>query len=407
MSAADGTPSAGSAPLDERTVASGPRLDFSRIRRDVQELAAMERGSAAEEKPQVPWLEQRLRECGAHEVHTEDFRFQRRWIWRHGVHTGGGVAAAALGGLPGAALAAGALVSYELELSGKSHWTGRFLPAGTGTNVVARVPAAGRSERTVVFLAHHDTARTGWLWRSPMMRASFRHARERGGPAPLGTGAEIVMGLLALGCLVGSRALRAVTGAVLGFLTLVGLDVARSRLVPGANDNATAVASLLALVAAFARDPLERTDVVAVFSDCEEVGMGGAEAWVQAHLHELDRANTLIVSLDSLGSGRPAVVTRESPVLAVYPAENLEWADRGALRAAVAPPIRTSLTVTTDGIVAHHAGLRTVSLVSVDEDMSLGPDYHQPTDLPENVDYDCVEQSTTLAAGITRVWDTT
>src|SRR5689334_7303505 len=119
-----------SAPASERELASGPRLDFGSIRSDVEALAAMERGSAAEDKPQVAWLERRLRDAGAHELHTESFRFQRRWIWRHGVHTGGAVAAAALGGPVGGALAAASLASYELELSGKSHWTGRFLPAG-------------------------------------------------------------------------------------------------------------------------------------------------------------------------------------------------------------------------------------------------------------------------------------
>lgn len=394
-----------SAPLDERELASGPRLDFGSIRADVEALAAMARGSAAEDQPQVEWIERRLRDAGAHDIHTESFRFQRRWIWRHGAHTGAAIGAAALGGPIGAGLAAATVASYELELSGKSHWTGRFLPAAEGTNVVARIPAAAPAERTIVFAAHHDTQRSGWLWRSPMMRAAFRHARRRGGPRPLGTGAQVLMASVALGCLLGSRIVRGLGALGLAFMTLVGLDVARGKPVPGANDNATGVAALLALVAAFARDPLERTDVIAVFPDCEEVGMGGMEAWVRAHEDELDKAGTLVVSLDSLGAGEPAVVTRESQLLAVYPRDNFDWADRGALRAAVAPPARTSLTAPTDAIVAHHAGLRALSLVSIDEHGTLGPHYHQLTDTPEKVDYDSVEQCTRLAAGIARVWD--
>lgn len=393
------------APIEEREVASAPRLDFSRVRPDVEELAAMERGSAAEDKPQVAWLERRLRDAGAHEIRSETFRFQRRWIWRHGAHTGAAVAAAALGGPFGAGLAAATLASYELELSGRSHWTGSFLPAAEGVNVVAHIPAAGPAERTIVFAAHHDTQRAGWLWTSPLMKSAIAGARERGGPRPLGLGAELVMALVAFGCLVGSRLLRTLAAGALGLLMLVGLDVARGRPVPGANDNATAVGALLALVAAFARDPLERTDVIAVFTDCEEVGMGGMEAWVRAHAGELDRARTLVVSLDSLGSGEPAVVTRESPVLAVYERETLDWADRGALRAAVPPPARTSLTVTTDAIVAQHAGLRALSLVAIDEDGTLGPHYHQPTDTPDHVDWGSVESCTRLAAGVARVWD--
>jgi Peptidase family M28 len=382
-----------SAPAEERVLARAPRLDFDRIRADVEALAAMERGSAAEHKPQVAWLETRLREAGAHEVHTEPFRFQRRWIWRYGAHGGAAIGAAVVGGPAGAALAAATLASIELDVSGRSRWTSRFLPAGEGANVIARVPAAGPAERTIVFVAHHDAARTGLMWRLP---------RPSG---PMGLGAELVIALVALGCLAGSRILRAGGAAVLTALSLLGLDVARSRLVPGANDNATGVGALLALTAAFARDPLERTDVVALFSDCEEVGLGGVAAWLDANGESLDRAGTLVVSLDTLGSGEPAVVSRDGALLATYAREDHDWADRGALRSAVPPPRRADLVAPTDAIVARHAGLRALSVVSVDADGTLGPHYHQPSDTPENVDWHSVDQCTRLAGGIARVWD--
>jgi hypothetical protein len=395
-----------SAPAEERVLRSGLSLDVDRVRRDVEALAAMERGSAAADKPQVPWLEQRLLEAGAHDVRVEPFRFQRNWIWRHGAHTAAGIGAAAVGGRRGAALAAAAAVSYELEVSGKRQWTARLLPAGQGANVVARVPAAGPAERTLVIVAHHDAARTGWLWHSPLTRRAYRNARERGGPSPLATSVHGVFALVALGCLTGRRAVRALGAAILAGLALAGIDVARSRVVPGANDNATAVGALLALVSALARDPLERTDVIAVFSDCEEVGMGGMGAWIAAHREELDPATTLVLSLDTLGSGEPAVVTKESPLLATYRREDLAWADRGALRAGVAPPVRSRLTVTTDAIVARHAGLRAISVVSIDSDGTLGPDYHMPTDTPDRVDWDSVAACARLAGGIAKVWDT-
>jgi acetylornithine deacetylase/succinyl-diaminopimelate desuccinylase-like protein len=382
-----------SAPAEERAVVHGPRIDASRLRSDVDALAAMERGSAAAEKPQVAWIESRLRDAGAHEVRTEAFRFQRRWIWRHGAHAVAGLGAAAAGGPVGAALAAGTLASLELELSGRSRWTAKLLPAGEGTNVVARIPAAGHAERTVVFVAHHDSARTGLLWRLPRTKA------------PLGLSAQLALTLVATGCALGSRVLRALGGVALAALTLLGLDVARSRVVPGANDNATGVAALLALTAGFARDPLERTDIVVVFSDCEEVGLGGIAAWVEAHAGELDKAATLVVGLDTLGSGEPAVVSRDGALSATYSREGHDWADRGALRAAVNPPRRIDLTASTDAMVAQHAGLRAVSVVSADAGGTLGPHYHQPTDTPENVDWHSVEQCTHLAGGIARVWD--
>jgi hypothetical protein len=380
-----------SAPQTARSAAL--RLDLERIRRDVEELAGMERGSAAREKPQVAWLECRLRDAGAHQIHTEGFRFQRRWIWRYGAHAASGMSAAALGGPLGAGLAAATLASVELDISGRSTWLAKLLPGAEATNVVARVPAAARPERTVVFVAHHDTQRTGLMWRLPRSKV------------PMSLPAQAVIAVIAAGCLVGSRVLRAVGALVLGAMAMLGADVARSPLVPGANDNASGVASLLALLAAFARDPLERTDVVAVFTDCEEVGLGGASAWVSVHRGELDAASTLIVSLDTLGSGEPAVVSRDGALTANFSPEMQAWADRGALRAAVPPPRRVDLVAPTDGSPAHHAGLHTISLISCAPDGSLGPHYHLPSDTPEHVDWHSVEQCTRLAGGIAQVWD--
>ena len=382
-----------SAPASERELASAPRLELGRIRGDIKALCSFERGSAAEDKPQVAWLERRLRDAGAHEVHSEDFRFQRRWIWRYGSHAAGGIGAAAIGGPIGAALAAATLASIELDVSGRSTWLARFVPAGTGTNVVARVPAAGASERTLVFLAHHDAQRSGLMWRLPR------------GAYPMALPAQAILGLIAAACLLGSRALRAVGALVLSAMALVGLETARHKPVPGANDNASGVAALLTLVGAFARDPLERTDVIGVFTDCEETGLGGATAWLAAHRDGLDPASTLVVSLDTLGSGEPAVAVRDGALTSHFSREANSWADRGALRAAVPPPRRINPVAPTDGSPANHGGLHTLSLLSCAPDGTLGPHYHQPTDTPENVDYESVEACTRVAAGIARVWD--
>jgi acetylornithine deacetylase/succinyl-diaminopimelate desuccinylase-like protein len=381
------------APASEQVRQGTLRLDLARMRRDVVELAAMERGSAAADKQQVEWIERRLRDAGAHEIHTETFRFQRRWIWRYGAHGAAGMGAAALGGPVGAGLAAATLASVELDVSGRSTWLGNLLPGGEGANVVARIPAAAEAQRTIVFIAHHDAQRTGLMWRLPRTRQ------------PLALMPEAVLAVIAVGCLIGSRLLRAIGGLAMGALTLIGLDAARSPLVPGANDNASGVAALAALMAAFARDPLERTDVIGVFSDCEEVGLGGAAAWVRAHRAELDSASTLVVSLDTLGSGEPALVSRDGALTTNFSHATRAWADRGALRAAVAPPRRIDLVAPTDGSPPFHAGLQVLSLTSCAPDGTLGPHYHLPTDLPENVNWDSVDECTRLAGGVARVWD--
>ncbi|HEX8074675.1 MAG TPA: hypothetical protein VF545_06800, partial [Thermoleophilaceae bacterium] len=104
----------------------------------------MERGSAGPgERAAAEWGAGRLREAGAADVRVEGFRYQRSWAARHVPHFAAGIGAAALGGAPGAVLAAAALASFELDLGGRRQWLAALAPAGEGANAVARVPARG------------------------------------------------------------------------------------------------------------------------------------------------------------------------------------------------------------------------------------------------------------------------
>ena len=369
-----------------------------RLQQDVAELAGIERGSATPgERASAEWVAGRLREAGAADVRLEGFRYQRNWAWRHVAHHLAGIAAARLGGPAGAALAAATAVSYELDVAGRSQWTSALLPAGEGTNVVARVPAAGERRRTLVLVAHHDAAHTGWLWTSPFMRHADRRPWERGGADQMAITPEVALALIATGTRIG----RVAGAALLAVAAGLAIDVARSPVVPGANDNATGVAALLALAEAFAAAPLDGTEVAIVVPGCEEVGLGGMMAWLRTAA--LDPASTLVVNLDTLGSGTPVVVSRETPVLGRYREADLEWADRGAMRAGVPRPPRFSFALTTDAVVAAGAGLPAISISSKDRDGHF-PNYHLPSDTPDKVDWDSVDACLRLADGVARAF---
>ena len=115
------------------------------------------------------------------------------------------------------------------------------------------------------------------------------------------------------------------------------LDQARSPTVPGANDNASGVAALLAVVTRLAAEPLDDVDVIALVPGCEESGMGGMAAWLRAHGGGFDPATTLVVGLDTVGSGEPIVLEAEGGLWPVrYRDEDVELAERAAERDGVA-----------------------------------------------------------------------
>lgn len=304
----------------------------------------------------------------------QPFSYSPRWTDAHAAHYTAGL-------LGPRAMAAAAGISYALDFSGRVQWTRVLLPRGQGANAVARVHPRGSRERTLVLMAHLDAAQTGLMWHPALWR--------RGAASP----ATIPLVAFALRAAGGRRA-RALGRALLATSLALTADVARNRPVPGANDNACAAAGLVDLVRGFAADPLERTELIAVATGCEESGMGGAAAWLRRARAELDPATTLVVGLDQIGAGEPHVLSGEGPpLLASYDPGDVERTGLPRFHAAG----------WTDPIVARFAGLPAVSIVGVKN--GGFPNYHVPADTLERVEWDAVERCLAAARRIATEFD--
>jgi hypothetical protein len=356
----------------------------------------MERRSASPaERVSAAWVADRLREAGVADVRVEPYTFQSTYAAAHAVHFAAGLLALKRGSRT---LAAAALASFELEYSGRSQWLRRLLPAGEGANVVGRLPARGKVQRTLVLVAHHDAAHTGLAWSPALLRPGDARAARTGRRASLALLPEVALAVAAIGP---SRFRRAAAGVLAASLALVA-DVARGSVVPGANDNASGVAALLALVERLAHEPVRGLEVLAVVPGGEEAGMGGMSAWLAGARSALDADRTVVVGLDTVGSGEPVVLTAEGGLWPVrYDAEDVALAVRAAAAAGV--PLRHwRLGAWTDPVLARVAGLRAISLLSVRD--GGFPNYHLPTDTPDAVDLDCVERCGEAAFAIAVEW---
>jgi hypothetical protein len=355
----------------------------TRLREDVTHLAGMTRDSAGPgERASAAWLAGRLRALGAHDVRVEPYRYQGTYAWVHALH----VAAGLLG--PGA-LAAAAAISLELDASGRNQWLRRLLPTGEGANVVARAPARGTARTTLVLVAHHDAARTGLVWRRELMEAGAARRLRRRVIDPF---------LLppAIALLLAATPARRFSRLPLALALAANVDIALSRTVPGASDNATGVAAVLELVRRFLAEPLEGVDVLAVLPGGEEAGMGGMAAFLREHA--LDPAATFVLGLDTLGAGKPIVLTADVGVLPHrYREQDVARVENAARVAGLEAPERWRVGGWTDPILAVFAGLPAVSLLSIGP-KGIYPNYHRPSDLPENVDWESVDACVELAA---------
>jgi acetylornithine deacetylase/succinyl-diaminopimelate desuccinylase-like protein len=345
---------------------------------DITALAGMVRDSAdAGERAAAEWVAKRLREEGVADVELQPYRWPRTHVWAQLPHL--------LASLGPWWLRLASLVSYELDQSGRLQWVQRLLPRGHGVNVIARVPAKGAAKRTVVLVAHLDAQRTGLIWN--------RHVTEPGAKRRLARHAMTPSALLSAPVLLSrSRAAKALGLALL-------LDTATSPTVPGANDNASGVAAVLEVVRRVVADPLEDTELLAVFPGAEEAGMGGMRAFVKAR--DLDASRTFVLGLDTVGSGTPILAEKEGALLPhAYAEEDLVRVERAAHHAGV-PLQRWRIAAYTDPIVARFKGLPSASILSVGEH-GFYTHYHRMDDVPEHVDLACVERCATIAEGVVR-----
>jgi hypothetical protein len=291
-----------------------------------------------------------------------------------------------------AAIAAVTLVSSFLELSFSPNALRWLLPKRPSQNVWAVIPASHQAAQRVVVVGHLDTHRT------PFIFGSAARLKLLGVLVALSFLSLAALAVLYLvGAVIQEDILYPISLAPAVFLLILLLISVQADMTPfthGANDNATGAALVLALAERLKEEPLANTEVWALNSGCEEVGLYGAAAFVREHRQELGDA--YFIPLDSVGGPGtgPCFITREG-MLKPY------RSDPGLLAlcrevAAQRPELGAYPGVMklgfTEGAIGIKNGLRTLTFVNLTPAGEL-PFWHRPTDVYENVDPDVLTRT--------------
>jgi hypothetical protein len=382
------------------------------LREVVEALAPLERAPCSPgERRAAEWLAERLRRVPGVEVALED---EPSWGSFPPTLTGLGAvgtlaAALVLGGhrAAGALLATAALAGIVDEAHNGPRVVRRAVRRRRRTvNLVARV-GQPHAARTLVVLAHHDAPQTGVLFdqtlqrrlheRAPWLLERFKTPLPQwwlGLAGPLAT----LAGALGAGRVRGRAA---GAGLVLGLIgTGLLVDMWRSPTVPGANDNLSGVAALVALAELLAADPVPGLRVLLVSCGAEETMQDGIRAFMRTHRHELAPEHTCFVNLDTVGSPHLVLLEAEGPVR-MEPYNGPWLRDLLAERAAqlgIELHRGFRARASTDSVIPSRAGHPTATLVSMTA-WRAPANYHLPSDVPENLDYTTVANATRLVRG--------
>jgi hypothetical protein len=368
------------------------------IERIVRELAAHERPSASQaERGAADRLVAELREAGCREVRVEEERAHGGYWWPLGLLNAAAALAALLGRVP-AALVGGAAAGavYDDVGGGRLSFRRRALPHRPTWNVVAELGDAD-AERTVVFMGHHDAAHSGLVFHPALPRVGMELAprlHERANQSvPIIFGVFLGPLLLALWGLLGWRWLRRCGLCFTAGATAAMANIGASRVVPGANDNLSAVAVLVALAHELSARPPDGVRVILLSTGSEESFMEGMQGFGRRHFAALDTRMTEFVCLECVGSPHLCVVEGEGMLrMRDYPEASREALARAGLQAGVELRRGLRTVAATDALIALRAGYPTCTLGGVD-DTKFPSNYHWPSDVPDNLDWSSIESA--------------
>ncbi|MGO9790606.1 MAG: M28 family peptidase [Solirubrobacteraceae bacterium] len=378
----------------------------------LEQLCEFDRATAsAGERAAAEWLVAQLASEGAADARIEEQRSHQTFWWPIGLAAVGGVAAGARAtrgrSLPAAALAAAAAWAAACERPPRRHRLRAVLPQSSACNVLATLgPADAR--RTVVLVAHHDAAHSGLLFSPAIPDAIARVApwffEVTDTSPPVMWPTVIGPGLAALGAATGRRGV-ALAGALLSAAAAAVLaNIGASAVVPGANDNGTGVIALIALARALDARPTQSVRVMLV-STAEGGLCEGMRAFADRHFGELPKSDTFFLAIDTIGSPRLLVLRGEGMLgMRDYPERAVELIAELAGERGISLATNLRLRNATDGVYPLAAGYQCASLCSCTE-LKQPANYHWPTDVPENVEYDTLADAIQVIEALVRRLD--
>jgi acetylornithine deacetylase/succinyl-diaminopimelate desuccinylase-like protein len=368
------------------------------IERVIRELASYERESASDgERRAADQLARELREAGCRDVRVEEERAHGGYWWPLGMLNAGAGLAALLGRLPAALVGGAAAAAVYDDVSGGKLWfRRRALPHRPTWNVVAELGDPD-APRTVVFISHHDAAHSGLVFHPELPRVGMRLApklHDRANQSiPIIFGVFLGPLLLALWGLLGRRPLRRTGLFFAGGATAAMANIGASRVVPGANDNLSAVGAVVALAHELAERLPEGVRILLLSTGCEESFMEGMQAFGRRHFPALDLGTTEFVCIECVGSPHLCVVEAEGMLrMRHYTEASREALARAGAEAGVELTRGLRTVAATDALIALRAGYPTCLLGGVD-DTKFPSNYHWPTDVPDNLDWSSIEDA--------------
>jgi len=263
------------------------------------------------------------------------------------------------------------------------------LPHGASQNVLAVLSPKESVRRRVVLVAHLDSHRQVWLFASDILVRVYARL------LPVGIWGILLSPLFYLSAAISGLQALAVPGAILAvghFLAwFTGMTADLGPYSPGANDNAAAVGTLLALAERLKVEPLQQTEVWLAFTGCEETGCDGMRHLLKEEAETLIEA--IFLDLELVGIGERLVYLQEEGLVRRkrIPAQIEQLALEAGKEANIQPFKTPAAGFFTENGTLWEKGFASLCIMNLRQVNDLPPEWHRHSDVVERLESSALE----------------
>jgi hypothetical protein len=377
----------------------------------ISELCGFEgRGPGTDaERRAANHLAERL-EAGGRRAEIEPTHVHPNYALIHALHLSLAVAGSLVAvALPAAGLAIVLLAAASLywDLHARFYLLRRLFFRRTSQNVLARGHLPNAKTR-VILCAHYDAARAGAVFGDASMRQAARlQARV---PFSLAPYPVVFTAMALLIGVIGAR-MAGVEGEWLGVLQIVPtvvllagllplIDIALSPIVPGANGNASGVATALSACEELDAAPPANVDIWLLLSGGGECTHEGMRSFLRAHADELAATQTFFLDIDSVGSGELRYETSERALISIPMDKHLIELAQAVAAAAETGAEGLRHALATDALPIALAGHSVIALTTRPRGALVPANYRLPEDKPATVEDASLDRAQRFAVAL-------
>jgi Peptidase family M28 len=388
---------------------------------DIRRLCSFEgrRAGTDAERRAANWLVERLRSMGRR-AEVEPTYVHPQWGLAAALHcllALAGSLVAITAPAVGFAIVLATAFSLYLDLNARFYLLRLLFFRRASQNVVSRGTRPDAPGRLIV-TAHYDAPRTGAAYQSRWRDPGERLARFL--PVPISPARVVFWSMALLLPALGLRmagiddnwvsVLQLPPTLILIVAIFLLVDLELSEVVPGANVNASGVATALSVADELERDASAHLEVWVVLPGAGEALSEGMRAFIRAHRDELDPDTTWFVNLEGVGDGRVRYETSQGRVVSFGMASRLTElcaaiadADRDGENAYGAEPLRSGFS--SDSLPPLLAGFPATTIRCLAKGQLIPTNYRTAADVPDAIAPEELERAHAFTLELIRALD--